>query len=134
MVEASKNHWSRKHDTILFYAKNKNRYKEKFKIKRDQKSYLQPTSGKDPKQTYYKDNIGEYTLVYPKDWWNDVFIISTTPNSKERTGWPTQKPLKLLDRIIKTITEPGDLVLDFFRGIGDYSGGGARIKTPVYNR
>ena len=115
---ASKKHWSRKHDTILFYAKDKNKYKEKFEIKRDQKSYLQPTSGKDPKQNYYKDEKGEYTLVYPKDWWDDVFIISPTPNSKERTGWPTQKPLSLLNKIIKATTKPGDLVADFFCGCG----------------
>ena len=115
---ASKKHWSRKHDTILFYAKDKNRYKEKFEIKRNQKSYLQPTSGKDPKQNYYRDDKGDYTLVYPKDWWDDVFIISPTPNSKERTGWPTQKPLRLLDRIIKCCTKKGDLVADFFCGCG----------------
>ena len=115
---ASKKHWSRKHDTILFYAKDKKEYKHKFKIERDEKSYLQPTSGKDPKQNYYKDENGEYTLVYPKDWWSDIFIISPTPNSKERLGYPTQKPIKLLQKIIKSTTTEEDIVADFFCGCG----------------
>ncbi len=39
-------------------------------------------------------------------------------NSKERTGYPTQKPVKLLQRIIRASSDPGDLVADFFGGSG----------------
>jgi site-specific DNA-methyltransferase (adenine-specific) len=39
-------------------------------------------------------------------------------NSREKTGYPTQKPLKLLERIVRVHSNPGDLVLDFFAGSG----------------
>ena len=47
------------------------------------------------------------------DWW-ELSIIN--PNAKERTGYPTQKPLALLDRIIQASSNPGDLILDPFCG------------------
>ncbi|MGS1016997.1 DNA methyltransferase [Allosphingosinicella humi] len=49
------------------------------------------------------------------DWW-DISILN--PNSKERLGYPTQKPLALLERIIAASSNPGDLVLDPFCGCG----------------
>ena len=49
----------------------------------------------------------------PFSWWNDIFKVGT---SKERTGYPTQKPLALLERIIKTSSNEGDIVLDPFCG------------------
>jgi DNA modification methylase len=48
----------------------------------------------------------------PFSWWSDIYKV----NNKERTGYPTQKPLALLDRIIKTSSNEGDLVLDPFCG------------------
>ena len=51
------------------------------------------------------------------DWWNDIKPI-LSPTCFERTGWPTQKPLKLLSRIIEMASNPGDLVADFFCGCG----------------
>ena len=47
-------------------------------------------------------------------WW--LTIVPTSSN--ERTGYPTQKPLKLLERIIRASSCPGDLVADFFCGSG----------------
>ena len=47
------------------------------------------------------------------DWW-EMSIIN--PNAKERIGYPTQKPLKLLDRIIRASSDEGDMVLDPFCG------------------
>lgn len=47
-------------------------------------------------------------------WW--MTIVPT--NSKERTGYPTQKPIKLLERIVRASSSPGDLVADFFCGSG----------------
>ena len=50
---------------------------------------------------------------------DDVFQLnSIMPWSKEKTGWPTQKPLKLLNRLIKATTKEGDVVADFFCGCG----------------
>jgi site-specific DNA-methyltransferase (adenine-specific) len=49
----------------------------------------------------------------------DVWWITVVPtNSREKTGYPTQKPLKLLERIVRVHSNPGDLVLDFFAGSG----------------
>ena len=48
--------------------------------------------------------------------WTDIYPLSG--KNKERTGWPTQKPLTLLERIIKASSNPGDLVLDPFAGCG----------------
>lgn len=50
------------------------------------------------------------------DVWTDIPIISTT--GLERVGYATQKPLKLLERIIHIFSNPGDLVLDFYAGSG----------------
>lgn len=50
------------------------------------------------------------------DLWLD--IVGLNPASGERTGWPTQKPLALLERIVLTFTDPGDLVVDGFCGSG----------------
>ncbi len=47
-------------------------------------------------------------------WWQT--IVAT--NSREKTGYPTQKPLAILERIIKASSNPGELVLDFFAGSG----------------
>ena len=47
-------------------------------------------------------------------WWHT--IVGT--NSKEKTGYPTQKPLGILNRIIRASSNPGDTVLDFFAGSG----------------
>ena len=48
----------------------------------------------------------------PEDWWEITF----GPNNPERTGYPTQKPLELYDRIIAASSNPGDVVLDPFAG------------------
>jgi site-specific DNA-methyltransferase (adenine-specific) len=48
-------------------------------------------------------------------------------NSKEKTGYPTQKPVKLLERIIKIHSNPGDWVLDFFAGSGTTGEAAARL-------
>lgn len=50
-----------------------------------------------------------------RDWWNDIKILGG-PKNKERVGYPTQKPLKLLERIIQASSNPGDLILDPFCG------------------
>jgi SAM-dependent methyltransferase len=52
---------------------------------------------------------------FPEDWWNIPSLIGL---SKERLGYPTQKPESLLERIIKTSSNPGDIVLDAFCGCG----------------
>lgn len=52
-----------------------------------------------------------------RSWWDDIKILGG-PDNKERTGYPTQKPLALTDRIIRASSNEGDLVLDCFCGSG----------------
>jgi site-specific DNA-methyltransferase (adenine-specific)/adenine-specific DNA-methyltransferase len=53
-----------------------------------------------------------------QDVWSDIPSLGLTANVEENTGYPTQKPRALLDRIIKTSTRPGDVVLDAYMGAG----------------
>jgi len=55
-------------------------------------------------------------------WWHT--IVPT--NGKEKTGYPTQKPLGLLARIVKVHSKRGDLLLDFFAGAGTFGEAAAR--------
>ncbi len=75
----------------------------------------------------YRDRtIGEKTYRYYADegralgsvWTDCPAMTANTPLRKEGTGYPTQKPLKLLDRIVRASTEPGELVVDPFCGSG----------------
>jgi len=108
----SKKYFSRKHDTILLYSKTNNYIFNPQK----EKSYnrgLKPYRFKGVKE--YEDEIGWHTLVNMKDVWN-VNMVGRT--SKERVGYDTQKPEKLLERMILSSTEEGSIVADFFAGSG----------------
>ncbi len=78
----------------------------------------------DRKQEKVFDEFGKQrsistTIKSPGAPMRDVWDISViAPRARERTGYPTQKPLALLDRIVKASTNPGDLVLDPFCGSG----------------
>lgn len=109
---SSKHHFSRKHDTLLFYKKSK---KHSFTVPQE-KSYnrgYKPYRFKGVKE--YKDELGWYTMVNMKDVWQLDMVGRT---SRERTGYATQKPEALLSRIVDACTEPGDLCGDFFCGAG----------------
>ena len=101
----SKKRWPAKHDNILFYAKNP----KKYTFNRDEVDripYMAPgLVGKE------KAARGKF----PTDtWWHT--IVGT--NSNEKTGYPTQKPVGVLKRIVAASSKKGDLVLDFFAGSG----------------
>jgi DNA modification methylase len=108
---ASKNFFSKKHDTIFFYSKSK---KYNFNFEKE-KSYGQAGGGQGGKVEYFKDKLGTYSVVGIKDWW-EISILSTT--HPERIGYPTQKPMQLLERIVKASSNEGDLILDPFVGGG----------------
>jgi len=99
--------WSRKHDNILWYAKDPEHYT--FHLDEvDRIPYMAPglvgadkaARGKTPTDT----------------WWHT--IVPT--NGREKTGYPTQKPLGILERIVKVHSDPGDRLLDFFAGSGSF--------------
>ena len=73
-------------------------------------------SGKNPKQTYFNDNIGCYTITYQKDWIEDVGILATS--SKERVDYSSQKPKELIRRFVLASTNEGDVVADYYLGSG----------------
>jgi site-specific DNA-methyltransferase (adenine-specific) len=100
-----KNRWPPKHDNILFYAKQPG--KHIFNIDEIERiPYMAPGLVSADKAAQGK---------VPTDvWWHT--IVPT--NSREKTGYPTQKPLGILRRIIQASSRPGDLVLDFFAGSG----------------
>lgn len=101
----SKKKWSSKHDNILWYAKDPTNYVFNFD-EMDRIPYMAPGLVGPEKAARGKT---------PTDvWWHT--IVPT--NGKERCGYPTQKPLGVLNRIMKVHTRAGDRVLDFFAGSG----------------
>ena len=103
--------FSKKHDTIYNYSKTDKPLFNQTK----QKSYV--LRGGNKNVTYYEDNKGVYTIVNRRDWWDDIGMIPTGPGCG-RVGYPTQKPIALLERIIKASSNQGNVVLDPFCGSG----------------
>jgi site-specific DNA-methyltransferase (adenine-specific) len=101
----SKSRWPSKHDTILVYVKDpKNYYFNSEEV--DREPYMAPGL-----VTPEKIERGKL----PTDvWWHTI----VSPTGKEKTGYPTQKPVGILRRIIQASSKPGDVVLDFFAGSG----------------
>lgn len=101
----SKKRWSCKHDTILWYAMDPGEYTYRYEDI-DRIPYMAPglvskekaARGKTPTDT----------------WWHTI----VSPTGKEKTGYPTQKPRGVMDRIVRVHSNPGDRVLDFFAGSG----------------
>ena len=103
----SKRRFGHKHDTILFYTKTLN---YTFNPLKERIYYEKPffTSNKDAEGRYYAD-------VLMRDVWEIPAVINV---SKERLGYPTQKPETLLKRIIEASSNKDDIVLDPFCGCG----------------
>jgi|CZKU01.1.fsa_nt_gi site-specific DNA-methyltransferase (adenine-specific) len=101
------NRWSPKHDTILWYAKSPTNYCFNFD-EIDRIPYMAPSLVGEEKAARGKT---------PTDsWWHTI----VSPNGKEKTGYPTQKPLGVLTRIVRVHSRPGDRLLDFFAGSGSF--------------
>jgi len=109
----SKRRWPAKHDTILWYAKDPEQYTFDYDAI-DRIPYMAPGL-----VTPEKAERGKV----PTDvWWQTVVPTSGT----QRTGYPTQKPLAVLERIIRVHSRPGDVVADFFAGSGTTGDAAAR--------
>lgn len=101
----SKRRWPAKHDTLLWYALDPENYVFDYEAM-DRIPYMAP-------RLVGKDKAAKGKT--PTDvWWHT--IVPT--NGREKTGYPTQKPLGVLERIIKVHSQEGDVVLDFFAGSG----------------
>ena len=115
---ASTKRFSRKHDNLLFHSKSKNhlfhtQYERAYTKSKSRKAGI-VDYGRGTAE-FFEDEHGVYNEVVMRDIWEVPYINS---QAKERTGYPTQKPLALLERIIKASSNPGDLVLDPFCGCG----------------
>lgn len=118
---STKRRFARKHDNILVYSKSSS-YRF-FPLK--EKSYnreLKPYRFKGVDE--YQDEIGWYTMVNMKDVWQ-IDMVGRT--SGERTGYATQKPEQLMERILESTTREGDLTADFFCGSGTFPVVAARM-------
>jgi site-specific DNA-methyltransferase (adenine-specific) len=108
-----KNRWPNKHDTILWYALDPGSYVFDYD-EIDRIPYMAP------------DLVGQEKAERGKTptdvWWHT--IVPT--NGREKTGYPTQKPLGIMNRLIKVHSRPGDVVLDYFAGSGTTGEAAAR--------
>ena len=109
-----KSAFNRKHDTILSYTKSK---KYTFNADAIREPYHPNTikTFKSSKKAGFGKTPNLKRGKVPEDWWYFP-VVARLHN--ERTGYPTQKPEALLERIIKASSNEGDLVADFFSGSG----------------
>ena len=117
-----KRFFAKKHDIILLYTKTDKAFWGNYRIPISEEylaSHYRQVDDKGRrcrirvdagKRRYYYPEEG----MTPNDWWKDIPSLNSV--AKERTGWPTQKPLALLERIIKASSNEGDIVLDPFCG------------------
>jgi site-specific DNA-methyltransferase (adenine-specific) len=110
----AKSRWPAKHDTILVYVKNPDKYY--FSNENvDREPYMAPG-------LVTPEKVARGKL--PTDvWWHTI----VSPTGKEKTGYPTQKPLGVLRRVIQASSQEGSLVLDFFAGSGTTGAAAAEL-------
>ncbi len=122
----SRRGFARKHDTILWYARSADYafYPDAVRVARRAGSHMKvvldahgaPVQRKVDRKT---GRIYEYPVAagkIPEDWWTDIETLNHS--DKERVGWPSQKPVRLVTRCLAAVTQPGDLVADWFAGSG----------------
>ena len=119
-----RNRWAQKHDTILWYAKNIKKFKADCTVPVSddyiESHYRQMDN--EGRKCRIRVDAGRERIYYPdegingNDWWTDIPYVNS--QAKDRLGYPTQKPLQLLERIIKCASSEEDIVLDCFCGCG----------------
>ena len=130
--------FAEKHDVILFYTKSnqsihtfnaqgaaiarKANSHMKARIDDDGRQYQEKTDRKTGR--VYRYHLDEGKIA--EDYWTDIETLNR--EDKERTGYPTQKPEALLERIIRTSSNAGDLVLDAYCGCGTTAAVAQRLK------
>ena len=133
MANGRQKYFARCHDLILFYALSRD---APFNSDAVRLPYAESSLAR---AGYAKTSLGGGAPQsgicelnnkgrFPEDWW-DIPILR--PNAKERMGYPTQKPLALLDRIIKASSNPGDLIFDPFCGCATALVAAGSIAAPM---
>jgi DNA modification methylase len=108
----AKNNFPKKHDNIVFYSKSK-----KYTFNSD--SILVPykkSNSSSGKTSLIGHNTDNRKGKIPESWWCDIADLGKIHN--QSVGYKTQKPLKLLERIIKASSNEGDTVADYYLGSG----------------
>lgn len=106
----TKRHFHRKHDIILWYAKGAD-YTFNPHYRPYSPGTVQRGLTRIKGDRYHLHSKG----ALMQDWWSDINKI-LSPTAHENLKFPTQKPLALLERIITTASNPGDLIADFYAG------------------
>jgi DNA modification methylase len=125
--------FTKKHDTIYYYAKNKGTHifndrairmahsdktKDNYKKGLAGSGFAAESINSREKEAYAEDtNLNKLGKI-PEDWWEMAIAARYPVDGIKRTGYPTEKPLPLIERIIKVASNEGDLVADFFVGSG----------------
>jgi DNA modification methylase len=122
----SRRSFGKKHDTILWYGKSSDYafYPDSVRVARKPSSHMRVVLDDDGAPVQEKTDrrtgrVYRYPLdqgKVPEDWWIDIETLNHS--DRERMGWPTQKPERLLERLILSTTQPGDVVADWFAGSG----------------
>jgi DNA modification methylase len=121
----SRRGFGRKHDTILWYGRTADWafYPDAVRVPRRGGSHMRVTFGDDgPVQEKTDRKTGRvyrYPVAagkIPEDWWTDIETLNHS--DRERIGWPSQKPERLVERILAAVTVPGDRVAAWFSGSG----------------
>jgi DNA modification methylase len=118
--------FGKKHDTILWYGRSDawSFYPEQVRVARRGGSHMKVVHDEHGQRVQQKvdrktGRVYNYPVdagKIPEDWWTDIEVLNHSAH--ERVGWPSQKPERLLQRIIAAVTKPGDLVADWFAGSG----------------
>ena len=121
----SRRGFARKHDTILWYARGPGYafYPDAIRVPRragsHMKAILVDGVAVQEKTDRKTGRVYRYPLAagkIPEDWWTDIETLNHS--DRERVGWPSQKPERLISRIVAAVTVPGDRIGDFFAGSG----------------
>lgn len=122
----SRRGFGRKHDTILWYGRTPAWafYPDQVRVPRRGGSHMRVVRDADGRAVQEKTDrrtgrVYRYPVAagkVPEDWWADIETLNHS--DAERTGWPSQKPERLLARIVDAVTVPGGAVADWFGGSG----------------
>jgi DNA modification methylase len=117
--------FGRKHDTILWYARGADWafYPDAVRVARRGGSHMRivldgevPVQEKTDRRT---GRVYRYPVPagkVPEDWWTDIETLNHS--DRERIGWPSQKPERLIERVLAAVSVPGDRIADWFAGSG----------------
>lgn len=132
----SRRGFGRKHDTILWYARGKEWafYPDAVRIERRAGSHMRVVIDEHGRSVQEKTDrktgrVYRYPVAagkIPEDWWSDIETLNHS--DRERTGWPSQKPERLVERILRATTVERDLVADWFCGSGTTAAVAQRLR------